>query len=66
MSITQRRVPHVGKFDIALRARVHEKVAMDGVELGGSDDFGQLLHVHGFDVDDVWRRAIRGSGGDRK
>ena len=27
---------------------------MDGVELGGSDDFGQLLHVHGFDVDDIW------------
>lgn len=40
MPITQRCVSHVGKFDVALRARVHEKVAMDGMELGGGDDFG--------------------------
>lgn len=40
VSITKRCVPHVGKFDVALRARVHEKVAMDRVELRGGDDFG--------------------------
>lgn len=27
---------------------------MDGVELGGRDDFGELLHVDGLDVDNVW------------
>jgi hypothetical protein len=26
---------------------------MDGVELGGRDDFGELLHVDGLDVDNV-------------
>ena len=34
---------------------------MDGVELGGSDDFSQFLHVHGFDVDDIWGYVIRGN-----
>ena len=51
--ITKRCVTHVGELDVALRARVHEKVTVDGVELGGSDDFSQLLHVHRFDVDNV-------------
>jgi len=54
MPITQRCVTHICKLDVALRARVHEEITMDGVELGGSDDFGQLLHVHRFDVDDIW------------
>ena len=53
MSITKRRITHVGELDVALRARVHEKVAVDGVELRRGDDFSQFLHVHGFDVDDV-------------
>ena len=53
MSITERRITHVGELDVALRARVHEKVTVDRVELGGSDDFRQLLHVYRFDVDDV-------------
>ena len=53
MPITQRCVTHIGKLDVALRARVHEEVTMNRVELGGSDDFGQFLHVDGFDVDDI-------------
>ena len=61
MSITKRRITHVGELDVALRARVHEKVAVDGVELRRGDDLSQLLHVHGFDVDDVYGYAIRGN-----
>ena len=53
MPITQRCVTHISELDVTLRARVHEEITMDGVELGGSDNFGQFLHVHGFDVDDV-------------
>jgi hypothetical protein len=34
---------------------------MDGMELGGSDDFCQLLHVYRFDVDDVCTRHKRRS-----
>ena len=56
MLIAQRRIPHVSKLDVAFRAAVHEQVAMYGVELGSSDDFGELLHVHGLDVHDVFAR----------
>lgn len=27
---------------------------MDGVEFGGSDDLGQLLHIYRLDVDNVY------------
>ena len=61
MAITKRCITHVGELDVALRARVHEKVTVGRVELGGGDDFSQLLHVHRFDVDDIWRRLKRQS-----
>ena len=54
MAITKRRVTHVGELDVALRARVHEKITVGGMEFGGGDDFSQLLHVHRFDVDNIW------------
>jgi len=63
MAITKRRVTHVSEFDVALRARVHEKVTVGGMELGGGDNFSQLLHVHGFDVDDIYGPTIRGDRG---
>ena len=53
MPIAKRRVTHVGELDVALRTRVHKKVTVDGVELGGGDDFSKFLHVYRFDVDDV-------------
>ena len=60
MAITKRRVTHVGELDVALRARVHEKVAVGRMKLGGGDDFSQLLHVHRFDIDDIWEYTVRG------
>jgi hypothetical protein len=51
--VAQGALAHVGELDGALGAGVHEPVAADGVELGGGDDLGQLLHVGGLDVDDV-------------
>lgn len=53
MLVAQRTLAHIRELDGALRARVHEPVAAEGVELGGSDDLSQLLHVGGFDVDNV-------------
>lgn len=53
MLITERGVSHVSKLDVAFRAAVHEEVAMYWVELRRSDDFCQLFHVCGLDVDDV-------------
>lgn len=55
MTITQCSLAHVGELDVALGARVHEDVALAGVELCGGDHLGQLLHVGGFNVDDVYR-----------
>lgn len=55
MLIAQRRVPHVSKLDVAFRTAVHEEVAMYWVELRRGDDFRQLFHVCGLDVDDVLR-----------
>lgn len=53
MTITERRVAHVRKFDVTLRTRVHEQVAMLWMELGSGDDLRKLLHIDGFDVYDV-------------
>lgn len=52
--VAQSRFSHVRELDGSLGARIHEEVAVDGVELGGRDDFGELLHVDGLDVDNVW------------
>lgn len=54
MLIAQSRVTHVRKFDVALRAAVHEQIAVYGVKLSGGDDLGQLLHVHWLDIHDVF------------
>ena len=53
MSVAKRGLAHVGELDVALGAGVHENVALRRVELGGGDDFRQLLHVYGFDIHDV-------------
>lgn len=53
MLVAQRLLTHVGELDRSLRTRVAEEVAGNGVELGGGDDFCQLLHVDGLDVEDV-------------
>lgn len=54
MSVAKCRVPHIRKLDVALRARVHELIALCRMELCGSNDFRQLLHVDGLDIDDIW------------
>ena len=51
--VAQCRLTHVSELDGTLRARVHELIAMIGVEFGGSDDFCQFFHVHWFDIDNV-------------
>ena len=51
--ITQCSLAHVGQLDGALGASVHKPVAAGGVEFGGGDDFGEFLHICGFDVDNV-------------
>ena len=53
MPVTEGRLSHVSQLDVTLRARVHELVAVRGVELCRGNDFCQLLHVDGFDVDDI-------------
>lgn len=53
MLVAQSTLSHVGQFDGAFRTCVHEPVATFWVEFGGSDHLGQLLHVRGFDVDNV-------------
>ena len=53
MPVAERRVAHVRELDVALRARVHEDIALRGVELGRGDDLRKLFHVRGFDVHDV-------------
>ena len=55
MPVAKRRVSHVSKLDVALRAAVHEQVALCGVELGRGDDLRELLHIRGLDIDDVFR-----------
>lgn len=51
--VAQSPLSHVGKLDSALGAGVHEPVAALRVELGGGDDFGELLHIGRLDVHDV-------------
>jgi hypothetical protein len=51
--ITQSTFSHIGELDGAFGAGVHEPITTLGMELGGGDDFGQFLHIGGFDVDNV-------------
>lgn len=53
MLVTQSPLAHIRQLDRSLRACVHEPVAAGGVEFGGRDDFRQLLHVCGLDIDNV-------------
>lgn len=54
MPVAERRLTHVRQLDVRLRARIHKLIAMCWMELGGSDNFCQLLHVHRFDIHDIW------------
>lgn len=53
MLVAQSLFSHIRQFDCALRARVAKQVARYRVELGSRDDFCQLLHVDGFDIENV-------------
>ena len=54
MSIAKRWVTHVCKLDVTFWARVHEKVALRGMEFRRSDDLCQLLHIDRFDIHNVY------------
>ena len=53
MSVAQSRFTHVGQLDVAFGARVHEEIAVYGMELCCGDDLGQFLHVDRLYIDDV-------------
>lgn len=53
MLITQGPLAHVGQLDGTLGTGVHEPVTAGGVEFGGGDDFGEFLHISGFNIDNV-------------
>ena len=44
---------HVTESDCSFAGTVDKEIALLGMELGGGDDLGQLLHVGGLDVHDV-------------
>src|SRR6218665_2446700 len=49
--------PHVAQSDCSLAAAVDEQMAFRRMELGRRYHFRQLLHVGGFDVDNVWKKS---------
>lgn len=51
--VAKRGGAHIAHSDRAFAAAVDEGVAIDGMKLGGGDDFRQVLHVGRFNVDDV-------------
>lgn len=53
MLVTQRPLTHIRELDSPLRAGIHEPVAARWMELGCRNHFGKLLHVRGFDVDNI-------------
>ncbi len=53
MLITQGALPHICELDGSLGTRIHEPVATQGVKFGRRDHLGQLLHVGGFDINDI-------------
>lgn len=61
MPVTQGRGAHVTQPDGSLAAAVDEHIALVWVELSGSDDFCQLLHVSWLDVHNVWITMLRHS-----
>jgi hypothetical protein len=53
MAVTQSRVPHIREFDIALRAGVHEDVALCRMKFGSCDNLSKFFHVSRLDIHDI-------------
>lgn len=53
MPITQCLVSHISELDRPLGARVHKRITVDRVELGGSNDLSQLFHIDWLDVNNI-------------
>lgn len=53
MLVTERILSHVRQLYRAFRARVHKPIAALWVEFSCGDHLCQLLHVRGFDVDNI-------------
>lgn len=53
MLITQCPLPHISKLNRSFGAGVHKPVATGRVEFGGRDNLCKLLHVRGFDINDI-------------
>lgn len=51
--VAQGALSHICQLDGSFRASVHEPVAAQRVELGGSYDLRKLFHVRWFDIHDV-------------
>lgn len=51
--VAEGTLSHICQLDGALRARIHEPIAANGVKFGGGNDLGQLFHISGFDVHDI-------------
>lgn len=51
--IAQRSLSHIGEFDRSLGTRVHKPVAACRVEFSGRNHLRQLLHVGGFNIDNI-------------
>lgn len=53
MLVTKSTLSHICQLNRTLRTRVHEPITALWMELCSSYDFGQLLHISWFDVDNV-------------
>ena len=60
MLVAECPLPHVTQPHHPLACAVQEITAVSGVELSGSDDLGEVLHVGGLDVNDVCRQSRHG------
>ena len=53
MVVAKSTLTHIGQFNRALRASVHEPVTALWVKFRGRNNLSQLLHVCWLDIDDV-------------
>ena len=53
INLPQGHLSHVAESDGPLAGAVHKEIALLRVELRGSDDLGELLHVGRLNVHDV-------------
>ena len=53
MLIAQRLRSHIRQLDGAFGTGVHKPVAADGMKLSSCYDLSQLLHIRGFDVNNI-------------